>query len=409
MHIVLVSRFSGHGGVAVYNRTLANALAAAGHQVSLITSRRNPDQPVREEVNGYHIFRLSVPREERLRRLPFFGRYTRSLSQLIYSFRVAGQIRFLEHHSRPDVIEFADVEAEGYIYLRKQTRCPVVVRCHTPVFVLRQYHARQEMPYDTRFTAAMEKFCIRHADALTAPSQHMAQVIARECNIPAERIWVIPNPLDVAQFRDTTRPGAMRQDRSEVIVLHVGRLERIKGIEVLAQAIPEVLRQTPQVRFVFVGAARSNMKAVQWRARLEKAGGSRVSVLGLLEQSELVAWYHRADIAVVPTLNYESFSYTCAQAMAAKLPVVASRVGGIPETVGDGVSGILVEPGKPSAFARAIVELVQNRELREKMGRAGGQQSKAYFDSPVLAKQMLSIYYRTKKEYVCNMDIVVSH
>src|SRR5262249_53185833 len=135
-----------------------------------------------------------------------------------------------------------------------------------------------------------------------------------------------------ASFDDRPAPVPICSDDTGVTILHVGRLDRGKGIEVLANAIPSVLAKVPSCRFVFIGDDCSDGKGSTWRKRLESqlaAAGvdKQVTFLGGLDQLELNAWYRKADIAVVPSLIYESFSYTCAQAAAAGLPVIASRIG----------------------------------------------------------------------------------
>src|SRR5262249_43791044 len=117
----------------------------------------------------------------------------------------------------------------------------------------------------------------------------------------------------------------------------------------------------------------------------------RVAFLGEVEQSTLLEWYTAADIAVVPSLLYESFSYTCAQAMAAGVPVVASRIGGIPETVDDGVSGLLLEPGDARGLARAILSLARDPQLRESMGQAGRAKAQTKFTAHAIAEAVLSL------------------
>lgn len=114
---------------------------------------------------------------DRASRLPVFGRYTRATQQLQYSLRLARFISELD--DQPDVIEFAEVNAEGWAYLQKRKRQPVVVRCHTPTFVLRDYYDSAEMRYDTSLTTRIEKNCIKRADALSTPSADMAKTIAR--------------------------------------------------------------------------------------------------------------------------------------------------------------------------------------------------------------------------------------
>jgi glycosyltransferase involved in cell wall biosynthesis len=134
-----------------------------------------------------------------------------------------------------------------------------------------------------------------------------------------------------------------------------------------------------------------------WQARLQRkfqAHGvdERVSFLGPLGQREMVAWYSRANIAVVPSLIYESFSYTCAQAAAAGLPVVASRIGGIPETIDNDIAGILVEPENVEQLASALIWLARDPGQRRRMGSAGYAKVSRDFGAGAVAQRVLRIY-----------------
>lgn len=403
MHIVLANRWyppqSGRGGVATHNYCLAHALVKLGHRVTVVAARYSKAVPELADDHGVTVHRLLVEQHSSGQRIPLLGRYLRPARQFLYSRRVARKLRELERTDPPDLIEFAEVEAEGFAYLRKKRRRPVIVRCHTPAFVLRRYYTPQEAPYDTSLTAAMEKYCIRHADELTAPSWDMARTIAKECDFRAERFSVIPNALDVASFGEGSgfkSSVAEHFDSGKVSVLHVGRLDRAKGIEILARAIPAVLKEIPAARFVFVGDDCPDRDRGTWRQRLEdyfrELGVSNQTVfLGALDETELLACYRKANIAVVPSVLYESFSYTCAQAMAAGLPVIATRIGGIPETVDDGTSGLLVAPGDVDELAQAIVRCARDGQLRERMGDAGQKKARQQFDSPKIAEQFLEV------------------
>jgi glycogen(starch) synthase len=405
MHIALANQWypplSGYGGVAMYNYYLSHALQQLGHRVSVIACRWSADVPAMRNDNGVAVHRLLHRDHYRLHRLPLLGCYVRPVQQLAYSLRVARKLREIEQAEGLDVVEFAEVNAEGFFYLLRRDRAPVVVRCHTPTFVLRRYYRPEEMHYDTTITTILEKFCIRHADALTTPSHNMARVIAAECGVPLQRITVVPNALDTEEFRPAWgkhNPG------NEIVILYVGRLERGKGVQVLAEAIPRVLRAVPQARFVFVGDDRPIPDGCSQIAALREhfaALGldSRVELRGHVPQAELLAAYAQADICVVPSLIYESFSYTCAQAMACGLPVVASRIGGIPETVEDGVTGILVEPGDVQGLAQAIVWLAQDRELRRRMGAAGRAKVEELYTPSRVAKMNLVVYEQANSNF----------
>src|SRR5262249_14022159 len=163
---------------------------------------------------------------------------------------------------------------------------------------------------------------------------------------------------------------------------------------VLADAIPRVLAELPQARFVFVGDDRPDGQGRTWRSRLAEQLGAqeameRVHFAGAVTQPELFAWYGRADIAVVPSLIYESFSYTCAQAAAAGLPVVASRIGGIPDTIPHEIAGVITEPGNAQELAVALTRLGRDTDLRDRMGSAGQEKAIREFNAPTVAARVL--------------------
>jgi glycosyltransferase involved in cell wall biosynthesis len=397
MHIALVNRwyppYTGFGGVAAYDYYLAHALAKQGHQVMVLAARWSADVPEVQQDGPVCIHRLLATEWSRLKHLPMLGCYARPLQQYIYSQKVA---RALHQMDAPDVVEFAEVNAEGYHYLRQSERSRVVVRCHTPNFVLCRYYTAEEMPFDTSWTARMEADCIRRADALSAPSQDMAGVIARDLGISPDSFTVIPNALDVRSF---ISPAGQLSPFDTVTILHVGRLERVKGIETLARAFAIVHQQVPQARMVFVGDDRPDGAGSTWRARLEsqfreQGLGDAIQFTGGVDQAELLRWYQRADIAVVPSMLYESFSYTCAQAMAAGLPVVGSRIGGIPETIGD--AGKLVEAGNVPELAIALLELANNLDLRLDLGQKAQRRALDVFDAEIVATRTLELYKKLR-------------
>lgn len=376
----------------MYNWVVAHAFRSLGHRVTVIASRLSRDIPACHEIDGIQVHRIFTRDRYRLRQLPVFGRYMRPMQQLAYSAAVNRLLRQVYVRDPFDIVEFADVNAEGYFYAQAP-KSPFVIRCHTPTFVLARYYGNNEISYDTRITSACEKYTIRHAHALSAPSRDMAQTAADTCAIPVERFTVIPNAL---QIDEISEPISVSPNHS-VTILHVGRLERAKGVVTLTHAIPQVLSQIPDTRFVFIGddlpTTRGGSQRAELEHYLEKANAlSHVKFVTNADHAMLMEYYRRADVCVVPSMLYESFSYTCAQAMAAGKPVVASRIGGIPETVDDGKSGILVLPGDVNALAEALVRLARDTSLREQMGRAGRAKASREFDAAEVAEQTLDLY-----------------
>ncbi|PJF27872.1 MAG: hypothetical protein CUN53_02455, partial [Phototrophicales bacterium] len=369
MHIVLLNRWfppeTGGGGVAAHNAFFAAAAVRMGHQVTVVASGRQ--RGVVHMENGITVHRLPPPVLHKLRRLPLLGRFERALSMLVYSKRATELIDSLD--SKPDLIEAADINAEAFAL---SPSLPIAIRCHTPTFLLEDSGAAAaSFRSDARLLIWAERRTLRKAHALSAPSHDLAQRIIDHAGISAEHMAVIPNALDTTRFT----PAAAHQPDSPA-VLWVGRLDPGKGLWVFADVVERLLISAPDVRFIIVGGGRkledASNTADLMRARFADAiAAGRVELRGFVPDELLPAVYHEADIAVVPSLIYESFSYTCAQAMASGLPVAASRIGGISETLADGECGMLIPPDDRDALTEALLTLIRSPELRRRMGRAG--------------------------------------
>jgi type III pantothenate kinase len=389
----------------MYNHAIAHAYRQLGHEVTIIARRNDATTPAYAETDGVRIHRLLTRDYYYLRRTPLLGFYSRAFQQLSYSWRVRRLIESLHETTPIDVVEFAEINAEGYFFARSPW-IPFVVRCHTPTFVLRDFFQADEFTFDTKIVGACEQKMIQRAHAVTAPSLDMARRITQATGIESGKVTVVPNPLSV-HVNGNSNGSKSAPPENGLTVLYVGRIERAKGILVLAKAIPEIIKRVPQARFLIAGYDRSTPRGTSQRAELEQqfagaGAAANVEFLGVVEQSKLPALYQRADVCVVPALQYESFSYTCAQAMAAGKPVVATRIGGISETVNDGLTGLIVEPGEPSQLAEAIVQLLNDGERRAAMGRAGREKVLREFDPLTVAKRNLEVYEQARRAFEAN-------
>ena len=165
------------------------------------------------------------------------------------------------------------------------------------------------------------------------------------------------------------------------LVLYAGKLSPGKGTPVLAAALPDIRRAVPGVRFAFAGKGETAPPAAP-----------DVHVLGSLPQADLFALYTAADLVVVPSVWPEPLSRVLLEAMQLGRPVVATRVGGSPEAVDDGVTGLLVERGDAAGLARAIAELLLDPERRVKMGAAARERAREVFREDRIVDALLETY-----------------
>ena len=165
------------------------------------------------------------------------------------------------------------------------------------------------------------------------------------------------------------------------LVLYAGKLSPGKGAPVLAAALPELRRAVPGVRVAFAG-----------KGETVPSAAPDVHVLGSLPQPDLFALYVAADLVVVPSVWPEPLSRVLLEAMQLGRPVVATRVGGTPEAVDDGVTGLLVERGDAPALARAIAELLLDPERRAKMSAAARERAREAFREDRIVDALLDVY-----------------
>jgi len=187
--------------------------------------------------------------------------------------------------------------------------------------------------------------------------------------VPEGRIVAISNGVDV----DTASPTDDRSRHSSGIVLYLGSLSVKKGVLDILRAIPVVTRVFPETRFVFAGEWRDPDSEIQARRLIEQFNlGDYVAFCGPVAGEAKKHLFQDARMLLLPSYH-EGHPLVILEAMAAGLPVIATDTGCIAETIGDGISGFLIEKGNPQQLAQRIVRLLQDEGLREQMGKAGRQ------------------------------------
>lgn len=240
---------------------------------------------------------------------------------------------------------------------------------------------------------ALERAVIPRADKVLAISQAVAGCLERRNPGLRDRIAILPNTVRVKNFEvPAGTDKASLQKRlfpwSGPVAGYVGRLdEPKKGLSVFLRAAALVLKSQPDARFVIMGegAAESSLRALHAALRL----GDRCVFLP--PRLEVAPVYHALDFFVLPSL-WEGFGIALLEAMAAGLPVAASRVGGIPEVVEDGRTGLLAPPGDAEALAAVLSELFAHPARREDLGRAGLERVREKFSLEKNIAQLETIY-----------------
>lgn len=216
-----------------------------------------------------------------------------------------------------------------------------------------------------------EKQIARAADSIIVWTEDERQTVAEYCNTDPEKISVIPPGVDLSHFR----PMSKQEARShlgygeEKNILFVGRLEPLKGVDRLINAVAS-LENAATINLTVVGGddnstEKARLQAVASRMKLN----SQVNFVGAIDQSELPIYYNAADVCVMPSY-YESFGLAALEAAACGTPVVASEVGGLPAIVQDGETGYLVPVKRADVMAEKLCHLLSDDLARHRMGTA---------------------------------------
>lgn len=242
----------------------------------------------------------------------------------------------------------------------------------------------------------LERWAADRTDAFVTVADAMADQAVAAGLADRARFRTIYSGMQTECFRPD--PDARRQMRSQwsippecVVVGTVARLFRNKGYEELLAALPEVIRQTPNVRFVWVGDGPNRR---DYEAALQRAGLRRfVHFVGLVPPDAMPAVLNGFDL-LVHTSRWEGLPRAAVQALLTEVPVIASDVDGAPEVVLPGVTGELVPLGNVTVLGEKIARLTSDSTLRERYGREGRARCLERFDHRRMVDQLQALYTR---------------
>ena len=255
--------------------------------------------------------------------------------------------------------------------------------------------------YPRRRGADVYAELFRKGDYFTANSDFLAHK-AIDLGCPPEKIVTLPTGINMSRFQYVERPtGADR----EITVLSVGSLVEVKGIGYGLRAMAEVMQRFPRVQYNIAGDGplRSSLEGLADELGI----ADRVQFLGAQTEDQLVAQYAQADLFLFPGVvssqgDEEGFGGVCVEAQASGLPVVASRVGGIPQTVKENESGFLVEQKNVSALVDALCNMLEHPQRWSEMGKAGRSHVVKHFDLDLVTDRLVEIYERLLRDSLPN-------
>jgi len=250
---------------------------------------------------------------------------------------------------------------------------------------------------------------LRHADMIIGCADYITNNVKERFPHYAARCATLYNGADILEF---SRPSGEVGNGKRFIF--AGRVSPEKGIHVLVEAFKTVVAREPEAELIVAGGAylppisfiimQSSDPVVRDLRRFYgsdymeylrnqvKAIANRVTFTGFINHSDVAKLLHRADIFVQPSVWGEPFPLSVIEAMAAELPVIASRAGGLPESVANGETGLLVEPNNPAALADAMLQLLADNNKARQMGAADAARARERFSWEAVAASLKSLY-----------------
>ncbi len=252
----------------------------------------------------------------------------------------------------------------------------------------------RECPLKFNFYYFLTKLLQRRIEKFIAISNFVKKKLIRD-GIFSEKIVVVHNGLDIKEIEKKYSKSLLSKlskesfglKKDDSTVGFIGRLEPVKGVEYFLMAIPYVKKEITDIKFMVVGegSLKNSLKELVEKLKIE----NNVIFTGF--RKDVYKIIKTIDILVVPSL-IETLSSVSIEAGVFKKPVIATSVGGIPEVVEDGVTGLLVPSKDPERMAEAILQLLKDEDLRMKMGEAGRKKVESFFNIEQTVKKTEEIY-----------------
>jgi glycosyltransferase involved in cell wall biosynthesis len=373
------------GGGERQARVLARSLVESGHDVTIVARRSRADLP-RNDVDG----RL------RILRLPPAGRGRWRKWALVPPAFVA----LLWLRGRYDVVLVSGFRFLGIAALsaRVLTGTPTVLKADSSGELSGEYFRaglgaggiRLES-WPVRCALRLRNALLRRSDAFVSLSEEMTREFV-EHGVPAGRVRCITNGVDTRVFRPAA-PGERAALRKRLalpggaVAVYTGRLVSYKGLPMLLHA----WRGIPDATLVLVGEGGHDAAACEHELQefaAQNRMGDRVRFVG--PSDDVQDWLRAADLFVFPTEN-EAFGLSLAEAMACALPSVTTSVGGLRDFVADGTNALVVEPGDAAGTVAAVRRLLDDAEMRARLGRAARETAER-FDAAATAARYADLF-----------------
>src|SRR5436853_1951881 len=369
-----ITCYPSYGGSGIVGAELGLELAKRGHSIHFISyapPMRLADGATHDLVRFHEVKMLTYPLFE-------YPPYTLALASMICEAARDYALDLVHMH-------YAIPHSVSAYLAREMCKCnrylPFVTTLHGTDITL----VGRDPSY-----LPITRFGIEQSDAVTCISEYLRRATLETFHVSRD-IEVIYNFIDSEFYRRQPNDAVRREiaPNGERIILHISTFRPIKRIMDCIEVLARVNRKNASARLVMCGDGPERREAEQLAARLGVEGN--VSFVGQQPQLKIREYLSVADLLLLPSES-ESFGLSALEAMSCEVPVIATRVGGVPEVVDDGGSGRLFEVGDVDGVAEAALELLEDSDKRQRMGSHGRHIAVAKFASEKIIPQYEKLY-----------------
>ncbi len=251
----------------------------------------------------------------------------------------------------------------------KSNALGLLLRWFWPMHLVTTVHGWVKETRRTPLYYGIDRFCLPHYESVLCVSEDLHERCL-VCGVPPERCVLLENAIDTEEFARRLSVAEAKQQLGlppeRLLVGAVGRLSSEKGFDLLIRAVDQLLRNQYDLELVIIGEGDQQAALQALIAQLGRQ--ERIRLLGY--RSDLVDWYEALDVFALSSFR-EGLPNVLLEALALEVPVVATRVAGIPRLIHDGENGLLVEPGMAEDLTQALARLLADAELRQRLRQAG--------------------------------------
>jgi glycosyltransferase involved in cell wall biosynthesis len=378
------------GGTGAYVYYLSQHLQKLGHNVHVVARHSEDSEDVVDGVDVHY-------RKGKGNVVTKYWRFARSASKKLKEVNEEIGLDII-HANLPLVPSFAIPKGSGRALV-----CAVHSTWKGEAIVTKRdnpknLNANEKMMLRFNFMLrSYEKKLMNRSDALIAVSKYTVDELTELYGINEEKIHVIYNGVDIDKFKPRTNKSELKRefslDEKQKTVLFVGRLYHRKGLEILLHSVPPVLEEFGDVKFAISGTGfkekEENLRMLAKELDIEE----HVTFLGYVPDEKLPFLYAASDVFVLPAI-YENFPFAILEAQATGLPVISTKVGGIPEFLVDNENGFLIDPGEPTQLTQKLLTLLQDPKLAKEMGERGRKLIEEKLSWRLITKQVIELYYK---------------